>query len=192
MCGAQITSTVIIAPLGTIAIAANSFGIIVESLCYMPGHGIADAATTLVGQSLGAQRKPLARSFGRITVGLGMAVMTFMAVVMYLFAPEVMSLMTPDATVQALTSQVLRIEAFAEPMYAASIVCYGVFVGAGDTKIPCSMNLASIWAVRITLAAWLAGSMGLVGVWIAMAIELCFRGIIFLWRLRGDAWLNKA
>lgn len=193
MCGAQITSTVIIAPLGTVAIAANSFGIIVESLCYMPGHGIADAATTLVGQSLGAQRKPLARSFARITVGLGMAVMTFMGIVMFVFAPEVMSLMTPDATVQALTSQVLRIEAFAEPMYAASIVCYGVFVGAGDTLIPCGMNLGSIWVVRITLALLFTKvfGLGLVGYWIAMALELCFRGAIFLWRLKGEKWLEN-
>jgi Na+-driven multidrug efflux pump len=102
-----------------------------------------------------------------------------------------MQFMTPDVLVQKLTTTVLRIEAFAEPMFAASIVCYGVFVGAGDTKVPCAMNLGSIWIVRITLAALLAGTYGLVGVWIAMAIELTFRGIIFLVRLHGNAWLNK-
>lgn len=193
MCGAQIASTVIIAPLGTIAIAANTFGIIVESLCYMPGHGVADAATTLVGQSLGAQRQPLARSFARITVLLGMGVMTVMGIIMFIFAPEVMSLMTPDSSVQDLTAQVLRIEAFAEPMYAASIVCYGVFVGAGDTLIPCGMNLGSIWVIRITLALLFTKvlGLGLMGYWIAMALELCFRGTIFLIRLRGNSWTKK-
>ena len=191
MCGAQIMSTIIVAPLGTIAIAANSFGIIIEGLCYMPGYGIADAATTLVGQSLGAQRKPLARQFAFITVGSGIAIMSLMAVVMYLGASWVMQFMTPDLMVQQLTAEVLRIEAWAEPGFAAAIVCYGVFVGAGDTKIPCTMNLASIWAVRITLAALMAGTMGLKGVWIAMAIELCFRGAIFLWRLFGNSWMNR-
>lgn len=191
MCGAQIMSTIIVAPLGTIAIAANSFGIIIEGLCYMPGYGIADAATTLVGQSLGAKRKPLARQFAYITVGSGIAIMSLMAVVMYLGASWVMQFMTPDLSVQELTAQVLRIEAWAEPGFAAAIVCYGVFVGAGDTKIPCTMNLASIWAVRITLAALMAGTMGLKGVWIAMAIELCFRGAIFLWRLFGNSWMNR-
>jgi len=102
-----------------------------------------------------------------------------------------MTLMTPDLAVQQLTTQVLRIEAFAEPMFAASIVAYGVFVGAGDTMVPCAMNLGSIWAVRITLAILLASTMGLQGVWIAMAIELCFRGVIFLIRLRGDSWMKK-
>ncbi|MBQ0057681.1 MAG: MATE family efflux transporter [Bacteroidales bacterium] len=193
MCGAQIASTVIIAPLGTVAIAANAFGIIVESLCYMPGHGIADAATTLVGQSLGAQRQPLARSFAHITVAMGIGVMSLMGLVMYVGAPYVMSFMTPDVSVQELTARILRIEAFAEPGYAAAIVAYGVFVGAGDTLIPCTMNLASIWVVRISLAIVCTQvlGLGLVGVWTAMAVELCFRGAIFLFRLRGNAWMRK-
>ena len=191
LCGAQIVSTIIVAPLGTIAIAANSFGITVEALCYMPGYGISDAATTLVGQSLGAGRRFLARSFGRITLGMGITFMTLMAVVMYCCSPALMSVMTPDLDVQRLTVEILRIEAFAEPMFAASIVCYGIFVGARDTLIPCTMNLGSMWLVRIVLASILVTTMGLRGVWIAMAIELCFRGIIFLIRFRGDGWLKK-
>ena len=191
LCGAQIMSTIIVAPLGTVAIAANSFGITVEALCYMPGYGISDAATTLVGQSLGAGRRFLARSFGRITLAMGMMLMTLMAVVMYTASPALMTIMTPNVDVQRLTVEILRIEAFAEPMFAASIVCYGIFVGARDTLIPCTMNLSSIWLVRIVLAFFLSSTMGLRGVWIAMATELCFRGIIFLIRFRGDGWLKK-
>ena len=190
LCGAQIVSTIIVAPLGTIAIAANSFGITVEALCYMPGYGIADAATTLVGQSLGAGRRFLARSFGRITLGMGIGFMTLLAVVMYVASPALLSIMTPDVAVQQLTVEILRIEAFAEPMFAASIVCYGIFVGARDTLIPCTMNLTCIWLLRIIPAALLASHMGLQGVWIAMAVELTFRGIIFLIRFRGDSWLS--
>lgn len=183
-CGAQIVSTIIVAPLGTVAIAANAFGIIVESLCYMPGYGIGDAATTLIGQSFGARRTDLIRSFSIVTVSLGVAVMSALGVVMYIAAPSLMTLMTPDVDVQLASVMALRIEAFAEPMYAASIVVYGVFVGMGDTLVPCVMNLASIWLVRIPLAAILAGTMGLQGVWLAMCIELTVRGIIFLIRLK--------
>lgn len=190
LCGAQILTTVIVAPLGTFAIAANSFAITAESLCYMPGYGIADAATTLVGQSLGAGRKDLTRRFARITVGMGMAVMTFMGIIMYIAAPLMMSIMTPVAEVRSLGIMALRTEAFAEPMFAASIVAYGVFVGAGDTLAPSVMNLFSIWAVRLTLAALLAPLMGLQGVWIAMCIELCFRGLIFLVRLQKGKWMK--
>ena len=190
ICGAQIMTTVIVAPLGVFAIAANSFGITAESLCYMPGYGIADAATTLVGQSLGAGRKDLTRRFARITVGMGMAVMGVMGVILYVAAPPIMASMTPDLEVQRLGVEALRIEAFAEPMFAAAIVAYGVFVGAGNTLVPCLMNFFSIWAVRLTLAAALAPSMGLNGVWLAMCIELCFRGLIFLIRLEKGNWMK--
>ena len=184
MCSAYVMTTIIIAPLGTIAIAANSFGIIVESLCYMPGYGVSDAATTLVGQSLGAGRKELMKRFAWISVGLGMIIMCIMGIVMYAGSPLALTMMTPDGEVQKLGVEILRIEAFAEPMFGASIICYGVFVGAAQTLTPSIMNLASMWGVRITLAALLAPSMGLRGVWMAMCIELCFRGIIFLIKLK--------
>lgn len=191
ICGAQIMTTVIVAPLGVFAIAANSFAITAESLCYMPGYGIADAATTLVGQSIGAKRWRLTRSFARITVFTGMTVMGLMGVLMYLFAPRIIGLMTPVEEIRQLGVMALRIEAFAEPMFAASIVAYGVFVGAADTLVPCMMNFFSIWAVRLSLAALLAPSLGLKGVWIAMCVELCFRGMIFLIRLKRERWIKQ-
>jgi len=191
MGSAQIVSTLIVAPLGTIAIAAHSLAITVESLCYMPGYGIAEAATTLVGQGIGAGQQLLTRSFARMSVGLGIAVMTVMGLLMWIFAPELMALMSPVEEVIAQGTQVLRIEAWAEPMFAAAIVTNGVFIGAGDTLIPAIMSLASMWAVRLTLAASLAPKFGLKGVWTAMAIELTFRGSIFLARLFKGGWSEK-
>ena len=190
ICGAQIMITVIVAPLGVVAIAANSFAVTAEALCYMPGYGIGDAATTLTGQSYGAGRKDLARKFGYLTVGLGMVVMSVMGLILWLGAPSVMQLLSPVKAIQDLGAEVLRIEAWAEPMFAASIVAYGVMVGVGDTVWPALMNFSSIWLVRVPLAALLVGSMGLHGVWLAMCIELCFRGAIFLWRLFSGAWLK--
>ena len=192
ICGAQIMTTVIVAPLGVFAIAANSFAITAESLCYMPGYGISDAATTLVGQSVGAKRRRLTRSFAFITVFMGMIIMGLMGLFMYIFAPQIIGLMTPVEEIRSLGIMALRIEAFAEPMFAASIVAYGVFVGAANTLVPCLMNFFSIWAIRLSLAALLAPTMGLKGVWIAMCIELCFRGIIFLIRLFKRNWMTKA
>lgn len=192
ICGAQIMTTVIVAPLGVFAIAANSFAITAESLCYMPGYGISDAATTLVGQSVGAKRRRLTRSFAFITVFMGMIIMELMGLLMYIFAPQIIGLMTPVEEIRSLGIMALRIEAFAEPMFAASIVAYGVFVGAANTLVPCLMNFFSIWAIRLSLAALLAPTMGLKGVWIAMCIELCFRGIIFLIRLFKRNWMTKA
>lgn len=190
LCSASIVITGIVAPLGSIALAANSFGITAESLCYMPGYGIADAATTLVGQSLGAGRKRLTRSFAWITVSSGMVIMGIMAVLMYAFAPEMMAIMSPVPEVVELGTRCLRVEAWAEPLFAASIISYGVFVGAGSTLLPCGINLVSMWIVRLGLSALMVRTMGLYGVWMAMAIELCFRGAIYLLALSSKRWLN--
>ena len=191
MGGAQIVSTIIVAPLGTVAIAANSLAITVESLCYMPGYGIAEAATTLAGQSIGAGQRLLTQSFARMSVALGMTIMTLMGALIFVFAPELMSIMSPVGAIVSEGAQALRIEAFAEPMFAAAIVCNGVFVGAGDTLVPAAMSLPSMWAVRLPLAAWLAPVYGLKGVWTAMAVELTFRGTVFLVRLFKGNWNKK-
>lgn len=188
---AQIFVTMIVAPLGAFAIAANSFAVTAESICYMPGYGIGDAATTLVGQSVGARRWQMARQLAAVSVVLAMLIMGVMGVVLFFGAEGIMSVMTPQREIIDLGASALRIEAFAEPMFGAAIVCYGVFVGAGKTKVPAFMNLASMWGVRITLALLLVGSMGLNGVWLAMAIELTFRGIIFLLRLRSRQWMTR-
>ena len=192
MCSALIVITGIVAPLGSIALAANSFGITAESLCYMSGYGIADASTTLIGQSIGAKRKRLTRSFAWITVFLGMTIMGLMAVLMYVFATQLMGLMSPVPEVVELGAKCLRVEAWAEPLFAASIIGYGVFVGAGYTLVPCGINLVSLWIVRLGLSIILVSSMGLYGVWMAMAIELCFRGIVYILWLSSKRWMRKA
>lgn len=190
MCGAQIMSTRIVSPLGTVAIAANSFAVTSESLCYMPGYGIGSAATALIGQSIGAGRKDIVKKLAWLTTLFGMAVMSCSAVLMYIFAPEMIGLLTPDPEIRELGAAVLRIVAFAEPMYAASIVASGGLRGAGDTLVPSCMSFFSMWAVRLPLAAYLSASMGLKGVWIAMSAELCFRGIVFLIRISGRKWMD--
>ena len=185
---AQIVTTIIVAPLGAVAIAANALGVTAESLCYMPGYGIGEAATTLVGQSYGAKRYRLTERFAWMNTLLGMAVMTVMGVIMYIAAPLMMASLTPDEAVRQLGTECLRIEAWAEPGFAASIVAMSCFVGTGDTRKPAFMTLFSMWAVRVTLAALLAPRYGLHGVWLGMAIELTFRGLIFLARLKWGNW----
>lgn len=190
MCSAYVMSTKIVSPLGTIAIAANSFAVTAESFCYMPGYGVQAAATTLVGQCVGAGQKQLSRRMAWITMGLGVSVMTLGGVLMYIAAPAMIGVLTPNEEIRNLGAAVLRIEAFAEPFYAASIVASGALRGAGDTLVPSCMNFASMWCVRIPLAAILAPRVGLYGVWIAMCVELCFRGILFTTRLKRERWMR--
>ena len=188
--GAYIAATVLVAPLGTIAIAANSFAIIAEGFCYLPGYGMQDAATTLVGQSLGARRPDTARRFAWMTIGSGAAMMTFLAVLMWAFAPQVMGLPSQDPEGIALGAKCLRIEAWAELLYGVSIVAYGCCVGAGDTLVPSAINLLSMWVIRLGLALVLIPRFGLEGYWYAMAIELSVKGVIFAVRILRGRWMK--
>lgn len=182
MNGAMVASTMILAPLGAAAIAANSFAVTAESLCYMPGYGVGSAATTLVGRSVGAGDAVQARRYGNICTALGGALMGCTGLLMMIFCPFVFRLLTPVAEIRTLAAQALRIGLLAEPLFGVSIAAAGALRGAGDTLVPSLLNLGSIWIVRLGLALLLVGKLGLRGMWIAMAIELCVRGALMLWR----------
>ena len=182
MNGAMVASTMILAPLGAAAIAANSFAVTAESLCYMPGYGVGSAATTLVGRSVGAGDAAQARRYGNICTALGGALMGCTGLLMMIFCPFVFRLLTPVAEVRTLAAQALRIGLLAEPLFGVSIAAAGALRGAGDTLVPSLLNLGSIWIVRLGLSLLLVGKLGLRGMWTAMAIELCVRGALMLWR----------
>ena len=182
MNGAMVASTMILAPLGAAAIAANSFAVTAESLCCMPGYGVGSAATTLVGRSVGAGDAAQARRYGNICTALGGALMGCTGLLMMIFCPFVFRLLTPVAEVRTLAAQALRIGLLAEPLFGVSIAAAGALRGAGDTLVPSLLNLGSIWIVRLGLSLLLVGKLGLRGMWIAMAIELCVRGTLMLWR----------
>ena len=188
---AQVLLVRIVSGLGTTAIAANSLGVSAESLCYMAGYGIQDASLAMVGQAVGAHRRDMAKRIAWLCTGMGMGIMALTGLGMFAFAPALMSIFTADAAVIALGARVLRIEAFAEPMFGASIVASGAMQGAGDSTGCFVLNLVSMWGIRLTLAFLLAPRFGLVGVWGAMCAELCMRGLLFLLRLARGKWLDK-
>ena len=188
---AQVLQVRIVSQLGTVAIAANSLGVSAEGLCYMAGYGIQGAAIALIGQAVGAHRKDMAKRFAWLCTLMGMGIMTLTGAGLFAFAPALMSIFTADAAVIALGARVLRIEAFAEPMFGASIVASGAMQGAGDSTACFVLNLVSMWGIRLTLAFLLAPRLGLVGVWGAMCFELCVRGLLFLIRLARGKWLEK-
>ncbi len=190
LCVAQIVITAVITGIGTVAVAANHLAVTAESISYLPASGVAVAGTTLVGQAMGANRKDLAKRFARMVSWMGIAIMTLGGAVLFTLAPQLIQIFSQEPEVIELGAQVLRIVAFAEPLFGASIVASGALRGAGDSKGPFYISLGTMWGVRITLSLLLAGSLGLIGVWLAMAAELCARGLIFMIRLYRGRWLQ--
>ncbi len=180
----------ILASLGVAAYAANQVAINGWSLSFMPGFGFAVAATTLVGQSLGARDPDGAERSGHTTFRMGATVMAVIGVVMILFPEQIMAFFTSDVEVIRLGATPLRIMGFVQPMLAASMIYAGGLRGAGDTRWPMIITGGCIWLVRLPLAYLLAIVLGwgLTGAWTAMSIDLILRGSFNALRFRGGGW----
>lgn len=188
---AQIVMTSIVSSMGAISVAVNYVAVSAEGICYLPAYGIAGAATTLVGQSIGAKRKDMAKRFANLTTLLGFILVLFMSLFMYGYAPLLVSMLTQNKEVIAQASICLRIVSFSEPLFAISIVVIGALRGAGDSKRPFILNALSMWGVRVLVIALFTKQYGVIGVWATMTFELVFRGIIFLIRLVRGKWVNQ-
>jgi putative MATE family efflux protein len=188
----QILYTKLVGSLGTTALAAHFLANTTESITYLPSSGLSTAATTLVAHSLGSENKPLAKRFGDTSLVLGTAFMSMMGLVLYFFGPAIIRIFTADEAVVQLGGMVLRIEAFAQPAFGLSMLAFGVFRGAGDTKSPFYISIAGMWLLRLPLAWALVRftALGLLGVWIAMASDLILRGAICLFTYRRYGWLS--
>ena len=189
---ALMTFVAIIASLGTAAYAAHQVAIDGESLSFMPGFGFGVAATTLVGQNLGARKPERARYSGYLAYGLGGGLMSIMGLVFFLFARQIVGFFTDDPQVIALGATPLRMVAIVQPFLAAAIIFAGALRGAGDTRYPMFVNGASAWCIRVPLAYLLAHvlGLGLTGAWMAMIIDLTVRGTLEFVRFRGGRWTH--
>ncbi|HHT36986.1 MAG: MATE family efflux transporter [Candidatus Wallacebacter cryptica] len=186
----QLFYTMIIASLGTVAYAAHQVALNAESISFNPGFGFALAATTLVGQYLGADKPELAEQFGYRASKMAVVFMSIMGVVFFLFAEQIVYLFTPDQEVIALASVCLRIVAVSQPALAAQMVFAGGLRGAGDTRGILWITLTGFMVVRVgltlILSLWL--DLGLIGAWIAMGVDLYYRSILMWSRFRRGSW----
>lgn len=188
----QIVLTGMVSGLGITALAAHYLANTAEQIGFLPPSGFATAATTLVAQSLGAGDRKLAKEYATTCIRSGFALMVVMATLMFVTAPHLLALFTRDAAVVALGACCLRIEAFGEPGLSLQQLVCGVLRGSGDTKMPFVICFTGMWVIRLPLA-WLLlthCSMGLEGVWIAMATDLLVRGAISVGYYRTGRWAH--
>lgn len=188
--GSQIIYTMLIASLGSLTIAANQVAMAIQSLSFMPGFGFGLAATTLVGQSLGARRPEVAELFGYETNRFAALFMGGMGLIFFFWAKPLVQLFTADPTVIAIASRCVRIIAFAQPSFSVLMVLSGALRGAGDTRWVMYTVAAGEWGVRLVLAYLLGFSfrLGLPGVWMAFLISSTVLGGLVLWRYRSGRW----
>jgi putative MATE family efflux protein len=181
---------------GTYGAAALAIGLQIESLAFMPGLAISVAATSLVGQALGAWQLDEARRRGNAAIALGVVVMSVLAAPLIVFAPTLVRLFDPSAhpvVIEAGTSY-LRINALSMPILAIAMVTNGALRGAGDTKPGLIGNLLGRWLTVVPLAALFGLTLGwgVVGVWWALVIGTAVSALYVLWRWRSRKWVEVA
>jgi putative MATE family efflux protein len=184
----QTAFAMVVAGLGTAAFAAHQLALTSESLSYMPGFGFAVAATTLVGQGLGARDPRAAEDGGYESLRLAAIVMGAMGLAFIVFAPQFIGLFTTDQEVIELGVWPLRLVAFSQPALAATMVLSGGLRGAGDTRRTLLITAAGLWLARVPLALLLTGPFGLIGAWVAMSVDLNVRGLAVFARFRSGNW----
>lgn len=202
---AQLWFLSIVNQLGDTATAAHGIALRWEALAYLSGAAFGTAAMALVGQNLGAGRPREASHSGWTAFGIGCGLMCAMAVVFYVFAPEMFLVFCPRPEQAGVIREgvpVLRLVAFAVPAMASCIIFTGALRGAGDTRIPVLFTWIGFLGVRIPLAyyltlpyldlgpvgVWPGADLGLFGAWLAMFADLMVRGAFFLYRFASGRW----
>jgi len=192
MSGSGIVVTKCIASLGTTVFAANAVYVQAESISFMPGFAFATAATTLVGQALGAKKSKMAEKYTWYTIGIGAGVMAAAGVLLYAFAQPLVSIFTQEAGVIPIAARCLRIVAFVQPIQVCAWIFAGALRGAGDTRWPFYITATTNWCIR-TLGAFLCirvFGMGLPEAVVCMCLDNTVRCVATLIRFKGGKWKN--
>ena len=173
-----------------IALASIANGLRIEAIIFLPAFALNMAASVIVGQNLGAGDPDRAERIGWKLAGLGIAVTSIMAIVIFIWAESFASTLTSEPQVLAETARYLRFNMVSEPFLALSTVMGGGLQGAGDTRATMWVIIISMWLIRLPLAVYLAlyAGLGAPGVWTAMVVSMACQGLMMAWWFHKGRW----
>ena len=180
----------IVASLGTIAFATHQICMNIINISFSFGDGLSVAASSLVGQSLGAKRPDLAIIYGKTGQRMAFVVSTGLVFFFILGREMLMALFTEDAEVIALGSLIILIIACTTHFQTAGVVFSGCLRGAGDTRFVALVSFISIAIIR-PLLSWVLCfpvGWGLVGAWIGLWADQAMRMTLNMIRFKNGRW----
>jgi putative MATE family efflux protein len=145
--------TILVAHLGTDTLAAQRISMSALSFSFLPGIGFSLAATSLVGQSIGASRPREGAEMAKIATLWAVMWMSAIAVLFFIFATQIMRLFTSDPEVIRIGAAGLRAVALTQPFWGVGMVQSGALRGTGNTRFPLIVGSAGVWCA--VLLAWL-------------------------------------
>ncbi|MEN0064667.1 MAG: MATE family efflux transporter [Myxococcota bacterium] len=176
--------------LGTTAVAAHVSALNVVALAFMMANGLSAAAATRVGNLVGAgQPWPTAAT---MALGLVVGFMSVTGLVFFTFPETIGRVYASDPEVVALIAAVLPVGAAFGLFDGLQVVAFGILRGLGDTRVPSTFNLIGYWMLGLPLGALLANtSLGLVGVWVGLAVALVIVAGLLGLRIRWHANMDR-
>lgn len=180
----------IAARYGTSAVAAYFIGVRILALSFLPGFGFSAAASTIVGQQLGARQPQSAERSGWEANRLAMIAMSVAGIVIFIFARPIAELFIADPEVVGDTVSFIHVLAAAQPLMAADSTLGGALRGAGDTRFPLLTVIIGFYVARLG-CAWVAAellSLDLVWVWAALLGDYVVRAVLKAWRFKTGRW----
>jgi len=170
--------------------AAHIVGIRIEALSYLPASAYMYAASTMVGQNLGAGQPDRARRAGHQAVLQALALLTCSGVFYFFGAELLYRVLSNDPRVWACGVPALKALALFQLALAPMIVYTGALRGAGDTRVPMLFTILGMACVRLPVAAWggFILQAGLLGAWIGMFADLTVRAALSGWRFAAGHW----
>lgn len=181
-----------VAGLGTAIYAAHQTAINISSLTFTPGQAFGMAATTMVGQSLGAKHPDVAEKAGLVARRMGLIIALAIAIVLFFFGYDAALLYVDDPEVARAAANALKILAIMQPMQSTQFILAGALRGAGDTRWPLYSTAIGIWGIRVVLVhVFIAMGMGLMGAWVAQLCDQAFRAVFIYTRYKSGAWKHS-
>jgi putative MATE family efflux protein len=180
----------IVALYGSAAIAAYTIALRMIEFILLPAWGLGNAAATLVGQNLGANKPGRAEQSAWKAARYNGTFMIAVAILLLLFAPWFTGLFTDDPDVLHWGINCARIMGIGFPMYAVGMVLVQAFNGAGDTSTPALLNLVCFWLIQLPVAWLLATTLelGPDGVFWAIVISESLLTVLAVLVFRRGNW----
>ena len=173
--------------LGDTVYATHNVLMSIQSMSFMMGQAFANAATTLMGQSIGKRRYDMSAVYMRRTRDLGIVASLFVAVALALLNRPIIAMFKNDPTVINMGAPILYLLAASQPLQADQFIVSGGLRGAGDTRFTAVVMAVTVLGLRSGLAILTINYLqwGLWGAWIALVIDQCSRTFIMALRYRS-------
>lgn len=180
----------IVNSFGTMVTVTKGYCSIFANLAYVYAMAIASATQIVLGYLIGAKKIDLIQKRVNATMKVALAACVGLALLLFLGSNYAFLIFTDNPEIIALGRRILFIEIFLEVGRAVNIVMTKCLIAVGDAVTPTAVGVIFQWGVAF-VGAWVFGIIfgwGLEGVWVAMAIDECLRGLIFAVHFKKERW----